>query len=256
MIVHELTRIPATLDLRHFDRDFGLTNRLGPNGTDICSRRRGAAGWAGSWRKTMACGRTHGPRRAREDEEDPLDPSPARSMRDRLRDTSPESRRCSAPTGPRGSSCATARSTGRPHRWRPGPEQVELVRRRKFPLVGDGGGVWSFIHVADAAEATVAAIEHGSPGVSTWSTMIPPRLPSGCRPGSGAGRQDADAGAAVHRSAVRRTGWRGDDDRAPGASTRRPSASWRGARRIRAGGRASWRHDHRERSCPVASAGA
>ena len=47
----------------------------------------------------------------------------------------------------------------------PGAEQVELVRKRKFPLVGDGGGVWSFIHVADAAEATVAAVEHGTRGV-------------------------------------------------------------------------------------------
>jgi nucleoside-diphosphate-sugar epimerase len=46
----------------------------------------------------------------------------------------------------------------------PGEEQFELVRRRKFPVVGDGGGVWSFIHVADAAEATVAAIEHGGRG--------------------------------------------------------------------------------------------
>jgi nucleoside-diphosphate-sugar epimerase len=47
----------------------------------------------------------------------------------------------------------------------PGGEQFELVRQRKFPLVGDGGGVWSFIHVDDAADATVAAIEHGSRGV-------------------------------------------------------------------------------------------
>src|SRR4028118_1104408 len=46
----------------------------------------------------------------------------------------------------------------------PGAEQVELVRKRKFPLVGDGGGVWSFIHVADAAEAAVAAVERGSRG--------------------------------------------------------------------------------------------
>jgi nucleoside-diphosphate-sugar epimerase len=47
----------------------------------------------------------------------------------------------------------------------PGQEQFELVRERKFPLVGDGGGVWSFIHTADAAEATVAAVEHGSRGI-------------------------------------------------------------------------------------------
>ena len=40
-----------------------------------------------------------------------------------------------------------------------------MVRKRKFPLVGDSGGVWSFIHVADAADATVAAVEHGSRGV-------------------------------------------------------------------------------------------
>jgi nucleoside-diphosphate-sugar epimerase len=47
----------------------------------------------------------------------------------------------------------------------PGAEQIELVRKRKFPIVGDGGGVWSFIHVADAAEATVAAVERGGRGV-------------------------------------------------------------------------------------------
>jgi nucleoside-diphosphate-sugar epimerase len=47
----------------------------------------------------------------------------------------------------------------------PGGEQSELVRTRKFPLVGDGGGVWSFIHIADAAEATVAAVEHANRGV-------------------------------------------------------------------------------------------
>jgi nucleoside-diphosphate-sugar epimerase len=46
-----------------------------------------------------------------------------------------------------------------------GAESFDLVRRRKFPLVGDAGAVWSFIHVADAAEATVAAIAHGSRGV-------------------------------------------------------------------------------------------
>src|SRR5437764_578204 len=47
----------------------------------------------------------------------------------------------------------------------PGGEQFELVRRHKYPLVGNGGGVWSFIHIADAAEATVAAVAHGSRGI-------------------------------------------------------------------------------------------
>jgi nucleoside-diphosphate-sugar epimerase len=40
-----------------------------------------------------------------------------------------------------------------------------MVRKRKFPVVGDGAGVWSFIHIADAAEATVAALEHGRRGI-------------------------------------------------------------------------------------------
>ena len=47
----------------------------------------------------------------------------------------------------------------------PGSEQLEMIRKRKFPVVGDGGGLWSFVHVADAAEATMAAIEHGRRGV-------------------------------------------------------------------------------------------
>ena len=46
----------------------------------------------------------------------------------------------------------------------PGEETFELIRKRKFPAVGDGAAVWSFIHVADAADATVEAIEHGSRG--------------------------------------------------------------------------------------------
>ncbi|HEX5618296.1 MAG TPA: NAD(P)-dependent oxidoreductase, partial [Solirubrobacteraceae bacterium] len=41
----------------------------------------------------------------------------------------------------------------------------EMIRKRRFPLIGNGGGVWSFIHIADAAAATVAAVEHGVRGV-------------------------------------------------------------------------------------------
>jgi nucleoside-diphosphate-sugar epimerase len=42
---------------------------------------------------------------------------------------------------------------------------VELLRKRKFPVVGRGTGVWSFVHIEDAASATVAATEHGERGI-------------------------------------------------------------------------------------------
>ena len=47
----------------------------------------------------------------------------------------------------------------------PEGEHVAAIRQRKFPVVGSGAGMWSFIHIEDAATATVAAIEHGQPGV-------------------------------------------------------------------------------------------
>jgi nucleoside-diphosphate-sugar epimerase len=165
VIVHELTAIGA-LDTRHFDRDFALTNRLRTEKTDHLL----SAGQAVGVRRFVAQGvagygmyaRTGG---AVKSEEDPLDPTPAREMRETLaairhleeavlgaRWTEGIVLRYGAFYGP-GTSMA------------PGAEQFELVRGRKFPLVGDGGGVWSFIHIADAAEATVAAIEHGSRGV-------------------------------------------------------------------------------------------
>jgi len=164
VIVHQLTAIPARLDLRHFDRDFALTSRLRTEGTDhllsagqaVGVRRFVAQSYFASYARTGA---------AVKSEEDPFDPAPAREMREVVaairhlegavlgaRWTEGIVLRYGAFYGP-GTSLA------------PGAEQVELVRRRKFPLVGDGGGVWSFIHVADAAEATVAAVEHGSRGV-------------------------------------------------------------------------------------------
>src|SRR4028119_594672 len=81
VIVHQLTAIPATLDLRHFDRDFALTNRLRTEG----AQRRVSAGQAGGVRRFVAQSygawpymRTGGPVKS---EEDPLDSAPARAPR-------------------------------------------------------------------------------------------------------------------------------------------------------------------------------
>jgi nucleoside-diphosphate-sugar epimerase len=165
VIVHQLTAIPARLDLRHFDRDFALTNRLRTEGTDHLL----SAGQAVGVRRFVAqsngafpYARTGGPVKT---EEDPLDPTPPREMRKSWAAIRHLEEAVLGADWTEGIVLRYGGFYGPGTSLAPGAEQVELVRRRKFPLVGDGGGVWSFIHVADAAEATVAAIERGSRGV-------------------------------------------------------------------------------------------
>jgi nucleoside-diphosphate-sugar epimerase len=165
-IVHQLTAIPATLDLRHFDRDFALTNRLRAEGTDHLL----SAGQAVGVRRFVAQGvggyaayvRTGGPVKS---EEDPLDLTPAREMRETQAAIHHLEEAVLGAPWTEGIVLRYGVFYGPGTSLAPGEEQFELVRKRKFPLVGDGGGVWSFIHIADAAEATVAAIERGHRGV-------------------------------------------------------------------------------------------
>ncbi len=138
VIVHQLTAIGA-LDMRHFDRSFALTNRLRTEGTNhllsagqaVGVRRFVAQSYFASYTRTGA---------AVKSEEDPFDPSPAREMRETLAEirhleeavldarwTEGIVLRYGAFYGP-GTSIA------------PGGEQSEMIRKRKFPLVGDGGG--------------------------------------------------------------------------------------------------------------------
>jgi len=139
VIVHQLTAIGA-LDMRHFDRDFALTNRLRTEGTNHLLSARQAVGvrrfvaqsYFASYARTGA---------AVNSEEDPSDPSPAREMRETVaairhfeeavidaRWTEGIVLRYGGFYGP-GTSPA------------PGGEQSEMIRKRKTPLVGDGGGV-------------------------------------------------------------------------------------------------------------------
>jgi nucleoside-diphosphate-sugar epimerase len=165
VIVHELTAIGA-VDIRHLDRDFALTNRLRTEATDnllsagqaVGLRRFVAQGVAGY----AAYARTGGPVKS---EEDPLDPTPAREMRETQAAIRHLERAVLGARWTDGIVLRYGAFYGPGTSMAPGEEQFELVRRRKFPLVGDGGGVWSFIHIADAAEATVAAIERGTRGV-------------------------------------------------------------------------------------------
>jgi nucleoside-diphosphate-sugar epimerase len=160
-IVHQMTAIgPAHAgkpDMRHMDRWFATTNRLRTEGTDHLLAAAEAAGvsrfvaqsyagWngirQGGWVKT---------------EEDPLDPGPL-SMRE---GTAAIRHLEDVVLGAGGAVLRYGALYG------PGAtdDQVELVRRRQFPLVGGGSGYCSWVHLDDAASATVLAVEQGVRGV-------------------------------------------------------------------------------------------
>ncbi|MGB8650715.1 MAG: NAD(P)-dependent oxidoreductase [Mycobacteriales bacterium] len=164
VIVHELTAIPPALDLRRFDRDFALTNRLRTEGTDnLLSAGKAVGVQRFVAQSFFACyARTGGPVKS---EVDPFDTSPAREQRGVVAAIRHVEQAVLGATWTEGIVLRYGGFYGPGTSLAPGGEQLEMIRQRKFPLVGDGRGVWSFIHVADAADATVAAIERGTRGV-------------------------------------------------------------------------------------------
>jgi nucleoside-diphosphate-sugar epimerase len=164
VIVHQLTAIPEALDMRHPDRSFELTNRLRTQGTDHLL----SAGHAVGVRRFVAqsniaaYART-GPAVKRE--EDPVDASPTGPMGPNAAAIGHLEEAVLGASWTEGIVLRYGWFYGPGTSMAPGQESYELVRKRKFPLVGGGGGVWSFIHIADAADATVAAVERGSRGI-------------------------------------------------------------------------------------------
>jgi nucleoside-diphosphate-sugar epimerase len=163
VIVHQLTAIGEVLDMRHFDREFALTNRLRTEGTDHLLSAGQAVGVerfvAQSFFATYV--RAGGPVKT---EEDPFDPSPPREMRETVEAIAYVEKAVLGAQWTEGIVLRYGGFYGPGTSLGPGAAQIEMVRKRRFPLVGDGRGVWSFIHIADAADATVAAIERGSRG--------------------------------------------------------------------------------------------
>ena len=163
VIVHQLTAIGA-IDTRHMERDFAPTNRLRTDGTDHLL----SAGQAVGVRRFVAqshiaaYGRVGGPVKS---EDDPYDRAPARQTEANLAAIRHLEAAALGAQWTEGIALRYGWFYGPGTSMAPGEEQFELIRRRKFPVVGDGGGVWSFIHTADAADATTAAIEHGRRGV-------------------------------------------------------------------------------------------
>jgi 2-alkyl-3-oxoalkanoate reductase len=163
VVVHQLTAI--TDFKRNIDAAFSPTNRLRTEGTDnliAAAQEAGARLFVAQSFAAWVYAREGGPVKA---EDDPLDADPPKSVRA----TSAAIRHVEdAVTGAAGLDGIVLRYGGF---YGPGTglarggDMIEMVEKGRFPVVGDGGAVWSFIHIEDAAEATVAAIERGVPGV-------------------------------------------------------------------------------------------
>jgi nucleoside-diphosphate-sugar epimerase len=164
VIIHQLTAI-GHIDTRNFERSFAATDRLRIEGTDNLLAAALAAGvrrFVAQSNGAFTYARTGGPVKT---EHDPLDPAPIGPMASMIAAVKHLERAVLGADWTEGIVLRYGAFYGPGTSMAPGSEQLEMIRKRKFPVVGDGGGVWSFIHIADAAEATVAAVEHGARGV-------------------------------------------------------------------------------------------
>jgi nucleoside-diphosphate-sugar epimerase len=163
VIVHQLTSI-GPLDLRHFDRAFATTNRLRTEGTDHLLSAGQAVGVKRFVAQSFfaAYDRTGGPVKT---EDDPFGNHAPKEMCESVAAIRHVEEAVLGASWTEGIVLRYGGFYGPGTSLGPDGEQTEAVRQRKFPVVGDGGGVWSFIHIADAADATVAAIGRGHRGV-------------------------------------------------------------------------------------------
>ncbi len=156
-VVHQMTSLAGRLDPKHFDRSFAVTNRLRTEGLDHLLAAAQASGvpqvvaqsftgWpnirSGGWVK---------------DEEDPLDPEPPDAQRESLaaiRYLEENVRKADGTVLRYGGFYGDADNP-----------MLPLVRKRRFPLVGGGTGYMSWVHLDDAASATVLALEQQARGV-------------------------------------------------------------------------------------------
>ncbi|GAA4289182.1 NAD-dependent epimerase/dehydratase family protein [Actinomadura luteofluorescens] len=164
VIVHQLTAI-GHVDTRHFERTFAATDRLRTEGTDnllAAARAVGVRRFVVQSNGAFTYDRTGGPVKS---EDDPLDRSPIAQMTSMIAAIGHLEKAVLDAGWTEGIVLRYGAFYGPGTSMAPGSEQFEMIRKRRFPIVGDGGGVWSFVHIADAAEATLAAVENGGRGV-------------------------------------------------------------------------------------------
>jgi nucleoside-diphosphate-sugar epimerase len=165
VVVHQLSALASMADLKHFDRSFARTNALRTTGTDHlleASREAGvqrflAQSYTG-WPNPRSGSRV-------KDESDGLDPNPTAASRETLAGIRYLEQVVTGADGMVGIALRYGTFYGPGTGFSTGGDTVEAVRSRKLPLVGDGTGIWSFVHLDDACAATVQALDHGTAGV-------------------------------------------------------------------------------------------
>lgn len=166
VVVHQATALAGRLsDVRHPDRAFELTNRLRTEGTDhllAAARAAGARRFVAQSYAGWPYAREGGPVKT---EEARLDPHPPADVRQTLAAIRHLEGAVAGADGLEGLVLRYGGFYGPGTSIAPDGEQVAAVRRRRFPIVGGGAGVWSLVHIDDAATATGAAVERGAPGL-------------------------------------------------------------------------------------------
>jgi nucleoside-diphosphate-sugar epimerase len=156
-VVHQATALANARFSRSFDRSFGPTNRLRTEGTDAllaAARDAGVRRFVAQSYAPAIYARVGGPVKT---ENDPIDDTPPPAMRETIAAVRHLEEAVTAFGG------IALRYGG--FYGAPDDGILQYVRKRQFPIVGDGGGVNSFIHLHDAAAATVLAVEHGASGI-------------------------------------------------------------------------------------------
>jgi nucleoside-diphosphate-sugar epimerase len=166
VIVHQLTAI-GPFNPRHMERDFAATNRLRTEGTDhllAAGRAVGVKRFVAQSFAPWVYSRTDG---AVKSEDDPLDATPPAQVRTTLEAIKYLERAVTEADWTEGIALRYGGfyGPGTSLSLNPVGDWVEQIRARKMPLAGKGTGTWSFIHIEDAAAATVEAIEHGKRGI-------------------------------------------------------------------------------------------
>ena len=156
-IIHQATALADMRDFKRFDRGFAQTNRLRTEGTDAllgAAREAGVRHFIAQSFASTLYERTGGPVKT---EDDPLDANPVPAMRETVAAMRylDETVRNAGGIELRYGGFYGAANDG----------LLEPIRRRMFPIVGSGDGVMSFIHLDDAAAATVLALELDGPQV-------------------------------------------------------------------------------------------